>query len=133
MDIQTKGGAFDTGGEESLYAGEAFDTVRPSFELAGTEGKLSYFADGSYDHNSIGDRKPNRQRDAGAVDTTPDQYKAFTYLLVSFRQGTSRLSFMGSGLLQHPFQVPDTRACPLEHPPTAIPGSPEHSTLAARR
>ena len=34
VDIQTKAGAFDQGGETSLYAG-SFDTLRPSFDASG--------------------------------------------------------------------------------------------------
>src|SRR5205085_918596 len=47
IDIQTKGGAFEKGGEASLYGG-SYDTVRPSFEYGGSSGKLNYFVDGSY-------------------------------------------------------------------------------------
>src|ERR1035438_6347151 len=47
VDIQTKGGAFLQGGETSLYAG-SYETVRPSFEAGGSEGNLTYFAEGSY-------------------------------------------------------------------------------------
>ena len=77
VDIQTKGGAFEQGGEVSLYAG-SYDTVRPSFELGGSEGKLTYFADGSYDHNAIGIENPTAS--ATPVHDDSDQYKAFTYV-----------------------------------------------------
>src|ERR1700678_3768773 len=53
VDIQTKSGAFDQGGEISLYGG-SYGTFRPSFEDAGASGNLSYFTDGSYEHNDIG-------------------------------------------------------------------------------
>ena len=63
VDIQTKSGALDQGGEASLYGG-SFDTVRPSFELGGSQGKLSYFADASYDHNGLGIENPTASRHA---------------------------------------------------------------------
>jgi hypothetical protein len=47
----------------SLYGG-SFDTVRPSFEVGGSQGNLSYFADGSYDHNALGIENPTPSADA---------------------------------------------------------------------
>src|ERR1017187_7042628 len=57
VDIQTKSGAFDQGGEVEVYGG-SYDTFRPSFEYGGTEGKMNYFVDASYDHNGIGIENP---------------------------------------------------------------------------
>jgi hypothetical protein len=103
VDIQTKGGAPDQGGEVSLYAG-SFDTVRPSFELGGSQGRLTYFADGSYDHNAIGIENPT-SGDTPVHDNS-DQYKAFTYLSYIL-DPSSRISFMGSASYSD-FEVPDT-------------------------
>ena len=77
VDIKTKTGGFDQGGSTSLYAG-SFDTVRPSFEVGGTEGNLSYFTDASYDHNAIGIENPTSG--TTPVHDDSNQYKAFTYL-----------------------------------------------------
>ena len=41
IDVQTKSGAFDETDELGLYTG-SYNTFRPSFELAGTQGKVSY-------------------------------------------------------------------------------------------
>jgi outer membrane receptor protein involved in Fe transport len=103
VDIQTKTGAFDQGGEVSVYGG-SYDTVRPSFELGGSKGNLSYFTDGSYDQNSIGIENPTPSATPVHDDST--QYKEFTYLSYILDR-TSRLTFMGSASYSD-FQVPDT-------------------------
>jgi hypothetical protein len=63
VDIQTKSGAFENGGETEIYGG-SHDTIRPSFEYGGSQGKLSYFIDGSYEHNSLGIENPTASHDA---------------------------------------------------------------------
>src|ERR1039457_5667857 len=40
VDIHTKSGAFEPGGEVDMYGG-SYDTFRPSFEYGGSQGKLS--------------------------------------------------------------------------------------------
>ena len=50
VDIHTKSGAFENGGAAEMYGG-SYDTLRPSFEYGGSQGKWNYFMDGSYDHN----------------------------------------------------------------------------------
>ena len=107
VDIQTKTGAFDQGGEVSLYGG-SYDTVRPSFELGGSSGNLSYFTDGSYDHNAIGIENPTPS--SNPVHDETSQYKEFTYLSYILDR-TSRLTFMGSASYSN-FQVPDTPGLP---------------------
>jgi hypothetical protein len=119
VDIQTKTGAFDQGGELSLYGG-SFDTVRPSFELGGSSGNLSVFTDGSYDHNSLGIENPTSA--AKAVHDVTSQYKEFTYLSYILDR-TSRLTFMGS-VSYSDFQVPDTPGLPAGTSPDGGPWLP---------
>jgi hypothetical protein len=103
VDIKTKTGAFDEGGGDSIYAG-SYDTVRPSVELGGSEGNLTYFSDASYEHSDIGIENPTASRTPLHDDT--DQYKAFSYLSYILSR-TSRISFMASASYSN-FQVPDT-------------------------
>ena len=103
VDIKTKSGAFDPGGETSVYGG-SFDTIRPSFEASGTSGRVSYFVDGSYDHDGLGIENPTSS--ATAIHDTTDQDKAFAYVS-DILDSSSRLSFMASGSSSQ-FQVPDT-------------------------
>ena len=59
VDIQTKSGHSKTAVKRRCMAA-ATTPLRPSFEYGGTQGKLSYFVDGSYDHNGIGIENPTR-------------------------------------------------------------------------
>ena len=119
VDIQTKGGAFEQGGESSLYAG-SYGTVRPSFEAGGSVGKLTYFADGSYDHNGIGIENPTASE--APVHDNSDQYKAFTYMSYIL-DSSSRISFMGSASYSD-FEVPDTPGLPAGTSPDGNPWLP---------
>ena len=119
VDIRTRSGALGDSGGFSLFAG-SFDTVRPSFEEAGSDGRLSYFADGSTDHNGIGIENPT-------AGTTPihdntDQSKAFACLSYILDR-TSRISFMGSASYST-YQVPDTPGLPAGSSPNGDPWLP---------
>ena len=103
VDIQTKSGALDQGGEVGMYGG-SFDTYKPSFELGGTSGKLSYYVEGSYTHDELGLENPTSSYNA--IHDTTDQYKGFAYLSYLL-DDTSRLSFIGSGGYAD-FQIPNT-------------------------
>jgi len=101
VDIQTKSGVFENGGTVDMYGG-SYDTIRPSFEYGGSEGKFSYYIDGSYDHNSLGIENVTSSHDAIHDDT--DQYKTFMYLSYIL-DDTSRVSFIGSASYAD-YQIP---------------------------
>ncbi len=103
VDIRTKSGAFEPGGEMSLYGG-SYDTFRPSFEYGGTQGKWDFFVDGSYDQNSLGIENPTPSKNA--IHDQTDQYKTFLYGS-RILSDTSRVSLMGSASYAD-FQVPNT-------------------------
>lgn len=107
VDIHTKSGAFENGGEGELYGG-SYDTIRPSFEYGGSQGKWNYFMDGSYDHNDLGIENPTPSH--SAIHDTTDQGKAFVYTS-RILSDTSRVSLMGSASYSN-FQVPDTAGLP---------------------
>lgn len=126
VDIQTKSGSEGQEGELSLYGG-SFDTLRPSFELGGSEGRLSYFADGSYDHNDIGIENPTSS--ANPLHDASDQYKMFTYASYIL-DATSRVSLMASASYST-FQVPDTPGLPAGTAPDGSPWLPGNFNSAA--
>jgi TonB dependent receptor len=103
VDIHTKNGTFANGGEVQMYGG-SYDTLRPSFEYGGTQGKLSWFVNGSYNHNDIGIENPTAS--ATPLHDVTDQYKLFSYVSYLL-DDTSRLSFIGSASYST-FQVPNT-------------------------
>ncbi|MFZ1072290.1 MAG: TonB-dependent receptor [Verrucomicrobiia bacterium] len=103
VDIHTKSGAFENGGEAEMYGG-SYDTLRPSFEYGGTQGKWNYFIDGSYDHNALGIENPTGSKNA--IHDNTDQYKMFLYGSYII-DDTSRITVMGSASYSN-FQVPNT-------------------------
>jgi len=127
VDIHTKSGAFEPGGEVSMYGGK-YETINPSFEYGGSQKNFSYFADGSYNHNGIGVENPTSSW--APIHDITDQYRAFTYLSYVL-DDTSRISFIGS-LSYSDFQVPNTPGLPAGTSPGGIqwvPGTFDSSNL----
>ena len=60
IDITTKSGALDTGGDISFYGG-SHSTVNPSAEYGGTSGNVTYFVSGDYLTRLAGNRIAGRQ------------------------------------------------------------------------
>ena len=102
VDIQTKSGTFDPGGEVDFYGG-SYDTFRPSFEYGGSEGKWNYFIDGSYDHNELGVENPTSS--STAIHDETEQFKTFMYGSYII-DPSSRLTLMASASYSD-FQVPN--------------------------
>ena len=111
VDIHTKSGAFDQGGEAGVYGG-SYDTVKPSLELGGTSGKFNYYVEGTYNYNNLGIENPTSS--ATAIHDKTEQYKGFTYLSYLL-DDTSRLSFMGSAGYAD-YQIPNTPGVPAGLP-----------------
>ena len=102
VDIQTKSGLFAPGGEIGVYGG-SYDTFRPSFEYGGSEGKFSYFIDGSYDHNELGIENPTGS--STAIHDETEEFKTFMYGSYIL-DPSSRLTLMASASYSD-FQVPN--------------------------
>jgi len=127
VDIKTKSGAFENGGSAEVYGG-SYDTIRPSFEYGGTDGKWNYFIDGSYDHNALGIENPTASH--SAIHDVTDQEKLFGYLSYLI-DDTSRVSFMGSASYSN-FEVPNTPGLPAGTSPNGnpwLPGTFDSTTL----
>jgi hypothetical protein len=103
VDIQTKSGIFNPGGEVDFYGG-SYDTFRPSFEYGGSEGKFNYFIDGSYDHNELGIENPTGS--STAIHDETEQFKTFMYGSYIL-DPSSRLTMMASASYAD-YQVPNT-------------------------
>jgi hypothetical protein len=107
LDIHTKSGAFDQGGNVEMY-GSSHETIHPGFEYGGSQGKLNYYFSGSYMQNTLGIENPT----AGnrAIHDNTDQYRGFTYLSYVI-DDTSRLSLI-AGEAYNQFQIPNTPGQP---------------------
>ena len=123
VDVHTKSGAFENGGEASIYVG-SYDTIRPSVEYGGTQGKWNFFVDGSYDHNALGIENPTPSHDA--IHDKTDQYKSFLYGSYII-DDTSRLSVMGS-VSYSDFQVPNTPGLQNDPANSSAPGGAQWSS-----
>lgn len=118
VDIQTKGSAVTNSGSVEVYGG-SYDTIRPSFQYQGTEGKWTFYIDGSYDHNDIGIENPTPS--PVPIHDYTDQYRMFLYDAYLI-DDSSRLVLMGSANYAT-FEIPNNPAQTPNYP-TNGPGLP---------
>ncbi len=77
IDITTKSGAYDNGGEVSVYGGSRGE-YQPSVIVHGHDGAFNYFASLSYLHNDVGVESPDGRADP--LHDSTDQLQGFAYL-----------------------------------------------------
>ena len=119
IDITTKSGALENGGEAEVYGG-SYGTSRASLEAGGAAGSFSYFVDGSYDHNDIGIENPTPS--ATPIHDASRQSKAFlsgSYIVDS----SSRITVL-AGASSSDYQVPNTPDLPAGTSPDGDPWLP---------
>jgi hypothetical protein len=115
IDIHTKDGVDLNGGDVSYYGG-SHQTISPSFQVGGSEGRVSFYGLGSYDQNDLGIENPTGGYHA--IHDYTEQYKGFaevSYLI----DDSSRLSLLLSGTYSD-FQIP---ANPGQTPLFALAGA----------
>ena len=120
IDIQTKTGAIQPGGEVDLYGG-SFNTFNPTFEYGATEGPWDYYIEGSYLETDLG--LENATNTVNAIHDHSDQYKAFGYAS-RLLSDTSRVTFMG-GAAYNTFQIPNSPV----NPATTTNGTPYYPNM----
>jgi outer membrane receptor protein involved in Fe transport len=119
IDITTKSGAFENGGNVEMYGG-SYNTVNPSFEYGGSDGKLNYFVDGSYNNNDLGIENPTSA--STAIHDNTQQYKTFSYFSYIL-DDTSRINVMLSASYSD-FEIPNTPGLPAGTSPNGNPWVP---------
>ena len=102
IDIQTKSGSFAPGGDVNFHGG-SFDTIRPSFEMGGSNGKWNYYFSGSFLRSDLGIENPTSS--THAIHDITDQYRGFAYISYVF-DSTSRISLFG-GSSYGDYQIPN--------------------------
>jgi len=102
VDIATKSGAFDQGGDISLYGG-SHGEFQPSFTASGSSGAFNYYLSGSYLENDIGVENPTSTVNPLHDHTT--QAHGFAYLSY-IPTSDARVSAM-LGTSVGFFQIPD--------------------------
>jgi outer membrane receptor protein involved in Fe transport len=102
VDIATKSGAFDQGGDISLYGG-SHGEFEPSFTASGSSGAFNYYVSGSYLENDLGVENPTSSVNPLHDHTT--QAHGFAYLSY-IPTSDARISAM-LGTSVGFFQIPD--------------------------
>jgi outer membrane receptor for ferrienterochelin and colicins len=102
VDIETKSGLFNNGGQVSMYGG-SHNTLEPSFEYGGSSGSFNYFVAGDYDTNSLGIEAPTNAHTPEHDRTT--QYHGFAFLQDILDQNSSVTAVLGTS--DDNFQIPN--------------------------
>jgi len=121
LDIHTKSGALNSGGDVDLYGG-SHGTLHPSIEYGGSQGKLNYYFSGSYMQDALGIENPTAS--TKAIHDETDQYRGFAYLSYIIDE-TSRISLI-AGEAYNQYEIPNTpgqsAATDASGTPYSIPG-----------
>ena len=104
IDITTKSGQFDNGGEVTAYGG-SHGTYQPSFEYGGHVGDTNFFISGEFKRTQLGIESP----DGSATPAHDRAYEAnlFVYADRTLTE-SDRVSFIG-GYSNERFQIPDSQ------------------------
>ncbi len=108
IEINTKTN-FEGGGHVDMYGGSN-QTYNPSVEYGSTQGKLSYFVDGSYLTDNVG--IANTTSSVNPIHDTTQQAKGFAFMSYLLNPDT-KLSFM-FGSYDGRFQIPNTPGQPAD-------------------
>ncbi|HYM33554.1 MAG TPA: TonB-dependent receptor [Candidatus Cybelea sp.] len=109
IDVKTKNGAFDQGGEIGVYGG-AYRTLQPSFEALGRADTLNYYVDGSYLQDDRGIEPPTSAR--SPIHDHTQQDKAFVYLSDVIDPDTRISLIQGNSIAK--FQIPNNPGQPTQ-------------------
>lgn len=102
VDLQTKSGMFDTGGDVSIYGG-SHGTIEPSFDYGGNSGNFNYFVSGDYIQDNLGIESPTGA--SNPIHDRTSQYHGFAYL-EDILDSNSRVTAI-LGISHDDFQIPD--------------------------
>ncbi|GBR03142.1 hypothetical protein GCM10007207_14290 [Asaia siamensis] len=102
IDITTKNGSADPGGDASIYGG-ARDYFFPSLQYGGHAGKWDFFATGDFVHNRVGVENPTPS--FNAIHDLSNQYHALGHLRYTADENT-RISLTG-GVSNAQYQLPN--------------------------
>ena len=119
VQIQTKSGDSLNGGDIEMYGGQRY-TLLPSFEVGGSQGKLSYYATGFYNQNSRGLEPPTPGPQAiHDFATIGNGFGYLSYIL----SPTTRLSWFG-GFNVSNYQIPANSDQPQVFTLAGVPNFP---------
>lgn len=102
VDIQTKIGITDPGGEIAMYGGTR-GVIQPSFSYGGRSGAIDYFVTGDYLHTGIGIENPTNK--LNAIHDDSDQFHGLVHIS-GIVNPTTRVS-LTAGTSNSIFQIPN--------------------------
>ncbi len=102
IDIQTKTGLFNNGGEISMYGG-SHGTLNPSVSYGGSSGSFNYFLSGDYNTSTLGVESPDGSSDPKHDRTK--QYHLFGFAQDILDQNSSVTAVVG--VSNEMFQIPN--------------------------
>ena len=104
VDMQTKSGLFEPGGEAGVYGG-SHGTVTPSINYGGSAGSFNYFVSGDYTTDTLGIESPDGSNDPKHDRTK--QYHGFLFLQDILDQNSGLTAILGvsNAMFQVPNQV----------------------------
>jgi outer membrane receptor protein involved in Fe transport len=104
VDIRTKTGLFQPGGEVEMYGG-SHSELNPSADYGGSIGNLNYFVSGDYLTNTLGVESPDGS--SNPVHDRTNQYHGFAYVEDILDDHSSISAVMG--LSNDRFEIPNSR------------------------
>jgi opacity protein-like surface antigen/outer membrane receptor protein involved in Fe transport len=107
IDITTKTGAALSGGSVSIYGGSR-QTITPSFEYGGVEGKTDYYVTGRYLSTGLGLENPISSLDA--IHDHSEQGRFFAYTSTVLDPTTRVVTISGFGATR--YQIPNNPGQP---------------------
>jgi outer membrane receptor for ferrienterochelin and colicins len=128
VDIQTRSGLFQPGGEVSIYGG-SHGTIEPSADYGGSDGNFNYFVAGDYTHDGLGIESPNGS--ANPLHDETSQYHGFAYLediLDAHSKVTAIL-----GVSHDHFEIPDNPGQTAAFDISGVPTEPSAKLNEAQR
>jgi len=103
IDIKTKSGLFNPGGEISMYGG-SHSELAPSFSYGGSSGNFNYLVSGDYLTNTLGIESPDGKSDPSHDRTK--QWHGFAYLQDILDEHSSITAVLGTS--NDMFQIPNS-------------------------
>jgi len=100
IEISTKNGCDDAHNQFTIYGGQR-DTVQPSFELGGCQGKFSYYLTGVYTHSNLGLSSATPGPDP--IHDGTNQGQGFAYLTYSLSPTTQLSLITGMTIASNEF------------------------------
>ena len=104
IDIKTKSGVFEPGGDVSVYGG-SHNEITPSINYGGSSGNFNYFVSGDYMTNSLGVESPDGSSDP--LHDRTKQYHGFAFLQDILDEESSVTAILGTS--NDMFQIPNQR------------------------